>query len=169
MMSIFRYECCCSLRCKYFDSASNNLIGNIPPEISGLRSLKLLAFQENCIYGTLPHEMFKLNLTHIDLSWNYMSGTVPNELYGLKSLTRLSLHGNQDGGDCNRTDQEPVHVESQGLEGDILGPGIGKLQKLELLQVYTNNFNGSIASEIGQLNRLGTCFMLDPGVLAFPF
>jgi hypothetical protein len=100
--------------------------------------------------------MFKLNLTDIDLSWNYLSGTVPHELYGLKSLTQLNLHGNQDGGNCNRTAQEPVYVESQGLEGDILGPSIGKLQNLEVLMVYTNNFNGSISSEIGQLNRLGT-------------
>jgi hypothetical protein len=47
-----------------------------------------------------------------------------------------------------------LYVESQGLEGDILGSNIGKLHNLEVLMVYTNNFNGSIASEIGQLNRL---------------
>jgi Leucine-rich repeat (LRR) protein len=137
---------------------SNNLVGTIPPEIYRLGSLERLALGENCLHSTLPSEIFRLTrLKDIDLSWNYLSGTVPRELYGLKSLTKLNLHGNSDGGICNHTLQESLSVLSHGLEGDILGPGIGKLQNLEVLNVYTNNFSGSIASEIGQLNRLGAC------------
>jgi Leucine-rich repeat (LRR) protein len=152
----------------YFNSASNNLIGQIPPEISGLRSLSLLALQENCIYGTIPQEVFKLNLSEIDLSWNYLSGVVPQELYGLESLTQLNLHGNKDEGNCNRTDQEPQPVSSKGLGGTILDARIGKLQNLKILQVYMNSFNGTIAPEVGQLNRLGMCFfMIDHFVIVW--
>lgn len=110
---------------------------------------------ENCIYGSLPPEVFKRNLTEIDISWNYLVGLVPDELYELKSLAHLNLAGNRDEGSCNRTGKDPLYVSSRGLEGNILGPSIGNLTKLKELHIYTNSFNDSISSEIGRLNQLG--------------
>jgi hypothetical protein len=98
--------------------------------------------------------MFKLNLTDIDLSWLYLEGTVPRELYGLKSLTQLNLDRNRGGGSCIRTDQEPISVTSKGLTGNILGPGIGNLNRLKELTLESNNFSGAISSEIGRLRNL---------------
>lgn len=69
-----------------FHQASNNLIGELPPEISALSTLDNLLLGGNCLYGSLPPEMFELNLTGLDVSWNYLSGSVPEELYELKSL-----------------------------------------------------------------------------------
>ncbi|KAL7481365.1 hypothetical protein ACHAW6_007051 [Cyclotella cf. meneghiniana] len=55
--------------------SSNNLIGEIPPEIGGLRFLERLSLSKNCLYGTLPSELWKLaSLIEIDFSGNALSG-----------------------------------------------------------------------------------------------
>jgi hypothetical protein len=95
---------------------------------------------ENCIYGTLPSEMFKLlKLKELYVEWNYLSGLVSDELYRLSSLVHLDLSGNANDASCNRTGGDiPIDISSNGLEGDILGPNIGKLTKLQELKViYT--------------------------------
>ena len=119
------------------------------------------------LHGTLPPEMFKPTnelrpfklfmterLSEIDVSWNYLSGVVPSELFDLESLTQLNLEGNYQEGNCSRYDGTSIDMSSDGLEGNILGPGIGKLNKLELLKLSQNNFRGPISSRISNLNRL---------------
>ncbi|KAL7505932.1 hypothetical protein ACHAXN_011630 [Cyclotella atomus] len=170
------------------DLSSNNLIGTIPPEISGLTSLgkyltmvvrshhccqelslsltfvasfmlsfpiDYLALGDNCIHGTLPSELFKLvNLRDIDVSLNYLSGVVPEQLYNVRALTKLDFFGNTFEGLCNRTDKDPLSITSKGLAGNILGSGIGKLNRLKELYVESNNFSGTISSDIGRLKNL---------------
>lgn len=132
------------------------MIGEIPPEIGGLRFLERLSLSKNCLYGTLPSELWKLaSLIEIDFSGNALSGMISSKLYALPSLAVLNLASNINEGECNHTDGTATSVSSTGLEGDILGPQIGQLTKLKEIQVSFNNFNGSISSEIGSLNRLG--------------
>lgn len=138
------------------NQAGNNLIGKIPPEISGLRSIETLLLSENCIFGTLPNEVSKLStLVDIDIGWNYLSGTVPADLYKMKSLTYINMASNKKEGTCNRTNGDDIEVFSNGLEGNLLGPNIGKFVNLKELKVYGNKLNGSISSEIGKLIHLG--------------
>ncbi|KAL3783661.1 hypothetical protein HJC23_004836 [Cyclotella cryptica] len=135
--------------------SSNNLIGEIPPEIGGLRFLERLVLYDNCLYGTLPFELWKLaSLIEIDFGGNALSGTISSDLYALSSLTILNLASNKNEGNCNHTDGTATTVSSTGFEGDILGPKIGQLTKLREIQLFTNNFSGSVSSEIGRLNQL---------------
>jgi Leucine-rich repeat (LRR) protein len=100
--------------------------------------------------------MFKLGkLEELYVERNYLSGLVSDELHTLSLLVHLDLSENANDGSCNTTGGEiPIDISSNGLEGDILGPNIGKLTKLQELKVHRNNFNHSIASEIGQLGEL---------------
>ncbi|KAL7483290.1 hypothetical protein ACHAW6_008941 [Cyclotella cf. meneghiniana] len=139
--------------------ASNNLIGNIPPEIRGLRHLKSLLLSDNCIYGTIPFELWTLtSLSEIELEWNYLSGMVPSEIYELTSLTKLKLAGNNETGSCFHADGTQTNLTSTGLNGDIFGPKISKLSNLKEVSLYENDFHGSISSEIGTLSRLELFF-----------
>lgn len=136
-------------------AVDNNLIGEIPPEIAGLRYLNSLRMGENCIYSTLPPEMFALNLTELDVGWNVHSGSVPSEIYKLGSLTRLNLAGNRRYGSCNRTDGTSADFSSNGLEGNILASDIGNLTELTEFEVYRNSFDGPISAQIRMMNNLG--------------
>lgn len=139
-------------------AAANNLIGEILPEIRGLRFLKSLLLSDNCIYGTIPSELLKItSLSEVDLNWNYLSGEVPSEIYELPSLTNLRLAGNNEKGQCFHADGTDTNLTSTGLKGDIFGPKIAQLSNLEQVSVFQNDFYGSISSEIGTLKRLGAC------------
>ena len=50
---------------------------------------------------------------------------------------------------------DEANGENPGLSGEILGHQIGKLRSLEEISIYDNYFSGSIASEIGSLEKLG--------------
>jgi hypothetical protein len=135
------------------------LIGTIPPEIRGLGFLESLSLRENCIYGTIPPELWKLaRLSEIDIEWNFLSGVVTSEIYELTSLARLKLAGNNSTESCNRTNGTNIYVISTGLQGVIFEPKIARLSNLQEISVYANNFNGSISSEIGTLNKLGAYY-----------
>jgi Leucine-rich repeat (LRR) protein len=105
--------------------------------------------------------MFELiNLQVLDLGTNYFSGLVSSDIYNnLISLTYLELSVNANDGRCNRTDGTFINVSSKGLEGDILGSNISKLNKLEEICLDRNNFGESesrhsISPNIGQLTHL---------------
>ena len=129
-----------------------------------LTLLPIIYCDHTSLHGTLPPEMFKTmkewriegftGLIEFDVSWNYLSGVVPSELFDLESLTQLNLEGNYQEGNCSRYDGTNIDMSSDGLEGNILGPDIGKLNKLELLKLSQNNFRGPISSRISNLNRL---------------
>jgi Leucine-rich repeat (LRR) protein len=135
--------------------AENNLIGELPPEIGKLNGLTELKLDDNCIYGTIPSEVWKLPLIEIDFEWNVLNGLLSSELYQLSDLTRLNLGGNSREASCNHTDGTVFIAESAGIGGEIFGPHIGKLSNLREIVIYGNKFNGTISSAIGVLSNLG--------------
>lgn len=53
----------------------NNVIGEIPPEISNLDDLSVLKFYNNAIEGTIPSSIYQLNkLTFLDVEDNILTG-----------------------------------------------------------------------------------------------
>ena len=115
--------------------------------------------QGYCLYGTLPPELWKLtNLIEINVEGNALHGVISSELYDLSSLTKLNLASNSNEGDCNHTDGSVTTVLSTGFQGNILEPKISNLTKLRVISVFSNNFNGSIPSEIGSLLQLGVLY-----------
>ncbi|KAJ3684801.1 hypothetical protein LUZ61_013965 [Rhynchospora tenuis] len=79
----------------YLDLSYNQLTGNIPTEISTMRSLQVLNLEHNQLSGPLPHEMG--GLTHLFvlyLSNNMLDGMIPSSFSGL-SLSVIDLSNNR--------------------------------------------------------------------------
>jgi Leucine-rich repeat (LRR) protein len=141
--------------------------GEIPPEVGNLNALEQLVLNHNCLYGTMPSEIGMLSrLQYVNLQMNGLSGYIPHEFYELASLAKIELGEQADAWwNCtSRDDQlvdpaykmgDPINDNNIGFEGMFLEQ-IEQLQNLVYLDIYGNSFSGSIASEIGILNNLGT-------------
>ncbi|XP_057954831.1 receptor like protein 29 [Malania oleifera] len=111
------------------------LVGPIPPQISLLKSLKILTLSQNRLTGRIPVEIFSLSsLEHLDLSYNFLTGTIPTQLGNLRSLLGLDLSYNS-------------------LTG-LIPSSIGQLGLLQKLDLTSNSLTGLIPNSIQELNSL---------------
>ncbi|KAK9937224.1 hypothetical protein M0R45_014028 [Rubus argutus] len=77
------------------DLSSNNLLGEIPEEISSLLVLGTLNLSMNQLSGTIPSKIGNLQLLEtLDLSQNQLSGQIPQSLSSLTFLSHLNLSHN---------------------------------------------------------------------------
>ncbi|KAL7473672.1 hypothetical protein ACHAXS_014161 [Conticribra weissflogii] len=144
----------------------NNLVGEIPPEISGLENLKILSLHQNCIYGTIPPELGALShLEQLDLYKNGLSGVIPNDLFEISSLMQINVaYQYWNIHNCTRSDGTMAEMQyargdsrndyNDGLKGEIFGDSIAKLPNLMQIRVDDNSFDGEIAPAIGNLRQL---------------
>ena len=115
--------------------STNELTGTIPTELGALTNLERLILSSNGLTGTIPTELGELtNLVNLDLDSNALTGTIPPELGGLTNLSRLMLDGNM-------------------LTGTI-PTELGELTNLTVLRVRDNKLRGSIPVELGNLTLL---------------
>ena len=85
-----------SLQTTYLDLGSNQLTGEIPPEIGKLTNLTGLLLYDNELTGVIPSEIGNLtNLIYLMLSSNEFSDSIPPEIGNLANLQGLNLHSNQ--------------------------------------------------------------------------
>ncbi|KAG8388215.1 hypothetical protein BUALT_Bualt02G0102500 [Buddleja alternifolia] len=112
------------------DLSHNNLSGQIPEEIGNLVRINSLLLNNNLFSGKIPPSLGKCtSLYMLDLSYNRLTGRVPAEISGWQEMRRfLNLSNNQ-------------------LEG-LLPIELSKLQNVEEIDFSSNNFNGSIFSQI---------------------
>ena len=105
---------------------SNQLTGEIPPELGGLSNLTELFLDDNQLTGEIPPELGRLsNLTlGLGLSDNQLTGEIPPELGRLSNLTQLWLYRNQ-------------------LTGEI-PPELSRLSNLAWLFLANNQLTGCI-------------------------
>ncbi|KER24071.1 hypothetical protein T265_14501, partial [Opisthorchis viverrini] len=120
-----------------------NKLSYLPPQIGNLRRLQKVSWiysmhfgqlwlQENYIYS-LPSEMERCaNLTHLDLRHNRLDGALPSVILGLRCLQQLLLTYNK--------------------LNDI--SGVGNLKDLQILVVKSNNLQGPLPEDLGQLTKL---------------
>jgi len=146
----------------------NQVIGEIPPEISQLRFLSYLALNGNCLYGTIPPEFGQMhNLLSLELHGNGLSGEFPVELYDASKLQLLNVamqylypHGQcqMSNGTFVSTLYERGGVSSDqynhGLWGQVLTPNASRWESMKGLHLFDNSFSGVIAEEIGELKYL---------------
>ncbi|KAL8126844.1 hypothetical protein AgCh_013951 [Apium graveolens] len=111
------------------------LIGPIPPQISSLKSLRILTLSQNRLTGSIPKEICSLtSLEHLDLSYNFLSGILPNQFGGLTNLIVLDLSYNS--------------------LTKLIPDTIGKMGMLQKLDLSSNLLTGSLPTSIGKLNSL---------------
>ena len=118
-----------SLQTTYLDLKSNQLTGEIPPEIGKLTNLIYLDLGSNQLTGEIPTEIGKLtNLTGLLLYDNELTGVIPSEIGNLTNLIYLKLSSNE-------------------LSGSIPAE-IGNLANLQGLNLHSNQLSGFIPDEI---------------------
>ncbi|CDP22000.1 unnamed protein product, partial [Coffea canephora] len=119
---------------------SGNFLGHLIPRwIFGLTALASLDLSGTKLEGLLPRGLWNLtSLQHLDLSWNQLNGSLPDELVYLNNLISLNLGGNQ----------------FEGFLDGIWNWNLWNLTSLKLLDLSTNQLNGSIPSDLGKLSSL---------------
>ncbi|CAN1838498.1 Probable LRR receptor-like serine/threonine-protein kinase At3g47570 [Linum perenne] len=138
---------------QYFYASSNNLSGSIPLAFGNLSSLLEFDGDTNQLSGRVPETLGKLkSLMGLYLSFNNLSGEIPASIFNLSSLTYLSfgynyqLHGNLPWNlGVTLPNLEKFDVAANQFTGSI-PPSLSNASNLVLLQLYSNNFTGSMPS-----------------------
>lgn len=138
---------------------SENLTGDIPPEIGNLTALTNLSLGINNLSGSLPAEIGGLSsLTNLNLLNNDLSGSIPPEIGALTSLTALSFTGNDLTGSIpteigNLSNLIFLRLDNNELTGGI-PLSVWSLTSLTHLELNRNSLTGTIPQEIINLSSL---------------
>ncbi|XP_024974098.1 LRR receptor-like serine/threonine-protein kinase RPK2 [Cynara cardunculus var. scolymus] len=162
----------------------NDLIGEIPDEIWGLKKLEVIDLEGNLINGSLNSNFRGFDSIRVlNLGFNQISGDIPDSLVNLKNLQVLNLAGNHINGSIPKffsefIDLRGLYLSFNRLSGRIpseIGYNCGNLERLELagnfllggipaslsnctrlqsLLLYSNMLQGEIPIELGRLRML---------------
>lgn len=138
---------------------SNQLSGQLPPELGNLAELRTLSVWGNDISGPIPIEIGHLdNLAAIDLGGNRFTGELPMWLGGSSNLTYLSLHGNEFTGQIPETLGALSHLRVLDMRNNRLTgqipPQLAGLGNLQVLLLARNQFEGAVPAWLGELPKL---------------
>ena len=143
---------------------SNQLKGEIPPELANLTNLKVLALGGNELTGPIPTWLGGLtNLEELRLWENELTGTIPAELGSLVNLKELQLADNQLTGEIpvelgSLSNLELLYLWGNELTGEIPAE-LGSLVNLKELWLSNNQLTGEIPTELGSLTNLGKLYL----------
>ena len=116
------------------DVENNRLDGILPAEMAELSDLTVLALEQNQLRGPIPSSYGNLNkLGVLDLDFNDLTGPL-FDISQMKRLVQLDLNSNK-------------------LSGSIEGLG-WEDTTLKFIDLSSNRFTGTVASEIGDLTTL---------------
>ncbi|XP_058211452.1 receptor kinase-like protein Xa21 [Rhododendron vialii] len=138
----------------------NNLTGGIPPSIGNLTSLVKFVASSNPFGGSIPNAWGLLtNLRVLRLGTTQISGTIPPSLYNLSSLVWLSVLENQLWGSLPPTFgvmfPQLVVLQLWGNQFNGSIPlSISNSSQLVQLELAQNNFNGKVRNDLGSLQNL---------------
>ncbi|KAL3635735.1 hypothetical protein CASFOL_020282 [Castilleja foliolosa] len=101
------------------DLSSNNLVGEIPPELTNLTGLIGLNLTHNHLRGGIPKKIGDMeSLISLDLSSNNLSGAIPESLSKLTFLSHLNLSHNNLSGPIPTGHQLQTLNETSNYEGN---------------------------------------------------
>ena len=143
---------------------SNQIKGEIPPELASLTNLKVLALGGNELTGSTPDELGSLSKLQVLYLWgNQFTGAIPPELGNLPGLVKLGLSENR------LTGQIPPQLSSLTnlryfslFDNQLSGPvptWMGSLADLQELYLSQNQLSGAIPSELGSLSKLQVLYL----------
>ncbi|KAH0847882.1 hypothetical protein HID58_091674 [Brassica napus] len=138
-----------------FHANSNNFVGAVP-EVSNLKYLFELDLSNNKLSGEFPSSVLKAtNLTFLDLRFNSFSGSVPPQVFNL-DLDVLFLNHN------NLVQRLPENLGSitalylTFANNRFTGPipeSIGDIKSLQEVLFLNNKLTGCLPYQIGKLNQ----------------
>ncbi|CAN7105123.1 uncharacterized protein At4g06744 [Brassica rapa] len=138
-----------------FHANSNNFLGSVP-KVSNLKYLFELDLSNNKLTGEFPASVLKAtNLTFLDLRFNTFSGSVPRQVFNL-DLDVLFINNN------NLVQKLPHNLGSitalylTFANNRFTGPipaSIGNIKYLQEVLFLNNQLTGCLPYQIGKLNR----------------
>ena len=141
------------------DLSGNQLTGSIPESLGDMTTLTSLSLNDNQLEGSIPESIAALvNLVNLDLYNNQLIGELPETLGGLTSLKQFEIQNNEFIGlfpsDLIALEQLEVLDISQNVFEGELPAGIGSMAQLKVLNIYDNQFFGSLPEELSGLVEL---------------
>ncbi|KAM3378165.1 receptor-like protein EIX2 [Capsicum galapagoense] len=101
------------------DLSCNNLIGEIPSEITNLSALGTLNLSWNQLSGRIPEDIGRMQILEtLDLSSNHLSGSIPLSMASITSLSHLNLSHNNLHGPIPTTNQFATFTDPSCFEGN---------------------------------------------------
>ncbi|XVE92161.1 hypothetical protein REPUB_Repub01dG0073400 [Reevesia pubescens] len=107
------------------DLSANNLVGEIPEEITNLSALGSLNLSWNQLTGNIPENIGRLQrLEVLDLSHNNLSGPIPPSISSMSLLNQLNLSYNNLSGQIPSSNQLQTIADPSIYEGNpgLCGP-----------------------------------------------
>lgn len=119
------------------DLSSYSLKGSLPSSIGNFGNLTVLNLSSNSISGMIPTTIGDLtSLKSLDLGYNFLTGTIPSTIAALTALENLIANSNQ----LTANADMPLFDSA--------------LKTLKTINLESNNFFGTIPTEIGDFNSL---------------
>eukprot|EP00253_Pinus_taeda_P018444 PITA_18444 len=162
-----------STKLSWINLGSNELGGEIPPQIGNLTNLTLFEIYSNSFTGAIPSSLAMLSkLERLYMGGNNFEGNIPMEIGLLKSLGLLDLQENNLSGKIpdslfDLQQLEYLSLAQNQLSGNI-PPTLGKCMKLLLLDLSYNKLNGLVPPEVGGLVNLALYFNISNNLLQGP-
>ena len=143
----------------------NVLTGTLPPELETVRHLRVLAAENNKLFGTIPDGMFQgmHHLKELTLQNNKLTGPLPKDMGSERILRVVRLDHNELQGSIpvewnNMTGVEMLHLQKNKLTGKI-PTSVGTMTTLQELWLQDNKLSGVIPSEIGMAQNIKTMYV----------
>ncbi|KAL1828859.1 hypothetical protein ACET3Z_007271 [Daucus carota] len=132
---------------------NGKLVGELPYVINKLSMLRVLSLPFNELGGELPSELWGLkNIEVLDLEGNLITGNLSGNFDRFRKLRVLNLSFNRIGGEipnslskCN--DLQVLNLARNKIEGRIPG-SFGGFVKLKVLRLSFNLLRGSVPDEL---------------------
>jgi Leucine-rich repeat (LRR) protein len=139
---------------------SQDLQGQLPPELQSLKSLKLFNLDNNRIEGRLPVLPY---LQHLSLAYNSLTGYLPDDIFSeMPRLESLSLSENALQGSLPKNFAALTNLKILALSGNELTAGLERIYPLTSLEeVYLsyNSFEENLSN--GSFHLLSNLKVLD--------
>ncbi|XP_074282407.1 uncharacterized protein LOC141606919 [Silene latifolia] len=145
---------------KYLYVTRNNLRGPLFDIIQNLTSLVIINADENSFTGTIPNSIVKMqNLTELVVGLNELSGTLPASLFNISYLQVVEFADNQLQGELPTDIGFPIpRIEWLNLWGNNFSGSIPitiqNLTTLRLLDLHNNSFTGTVPYDFGNFQSL---------------